>query len=178
MKYDTCPLCGKPKRSVAATCKYCQRQSQNRVDFQITQDREWLTEFAGLFWGEGSAMIIRNNTSYSPALVLRLRDDDHLVIEDIQRHLGGRILHSYRNKTNPKHGNQIEWRTTNLEHCEIICRLLLDNSTLLAKKKNDVEAVLDFCRWRKTTGRYLTDEDREEAEFRMNALRESRMYSL
>lgn len=179
MRYDTCPICGKPKRSVATTCKRCQRQSQNLEEpKEVTQDAEWLIEFAGLFWGEGSAMIIPNNGSYSPCLCLRLRDDDHLVIEDIQQHLGGRLLHSYRHTRNSHHGNQLEWRVTNLERCELICRLLLNFSQFHSKKRNDVEAVLSFCIWRKSCGRYFTDEEREEANFRMVSLRQSRIYSL
>jgi hypothetical protein len=123
-------------------------------------------------------MIIRNNQSFSPTLALRLRDDDKLMIEDIQRHLGGRLLHRYLNQKNPKHGNQIEWRVTNLDRCEIICRLLITYSQFFARKKNDVEAVLSFCIWRRSAGHRFTKEEREEAEFRFQALRQSRMYSL
>jgi hypothetical protein len=139
----------------------------------------WFYEFTGLFMGEGCANIIRNGArSYSPCLSIRLRDDDAPMIEFIQQRLGGRLLHRYLHSKNPKHGNQIEWRTTNLQECEKICLLLIQHQHLGARKLNDVEAVYSFCVWRRSCKRYFTEEEREEAEFRMQALRQSRLYRL
>lgn len=179
-RYDTCPICGGPKRTVAKSCKKCWRQPQNRsapveIDYSIATP-EWLAEFAGLFWGEGSAMIVRNNTSYSPHLCICLRDDDAPMIKRIQEVLGGRILHSYLNKKNPNNGDMIEWRTTNLSHIVTIGQLLLQNSSFQAKKVNDLNQVIDFCTWRASCGRWFTDEERAEAERRFQHLRNSRKW--
>lgn len=177
--YDTCPNCGGIKTKVSSVCKSCQRQDQNidaRYDIDLsTIHPAWISEFRGLFYGEGSAMIIMNNGSYSPCLAIRLRDDDGEVIRDIQRVLGGRYLKSNRNAVNPKHGSQFEWRTTNLHHCKQICELLIEG-LLPARKKQDIHLVLDFCTWRINSPVHFSDEAREEAKRRFHQLREIRQY--
>jgi hypothetical protein len=123
-------------------------------------------------------MIIRNNHSFTGCLALRLRDDDEEMINFIQFFFGGRLLHRRLNYQNPKHGDQIEWRTTNLDHVLEICSLLLHHAHFPAKKIDDIRQVKEFCEWRKTFGHYWEDEHVQEAERRMFALRESRIYRL
>lgn len=178
-RHDVCPICGGPKRSVSARCNNCRRQSQNEnLEYHINWKLAtpvWLSEFRGLFWGEGYAGIVRNNTSFSPVLALRLRDDDGDLIRDIQSKLGGRYLISQTSLKNPNAGDSLEWRTTDLDHCIELCHMLLD-SVLPAKKYRDTEAVLDFCTWRKTVPYFWTDKDRAIAEGKMLTLMASREY--
>lgn len=181
-RYDICPKCGGRKRTVSKTCKKCQSQSENlhstcTIDYSLATPL-WIAEFSGLFWGEGSAMIVRNNTSFAAILCIRLRDDDYEVIRDIQQTLGGRLLHRYLHKKNPKHGNQVEWRTTNMEHILEIGNLVLEHSAFEAKKKHDLQRVLEFCAWRLNQDRFMTPSQREEAEKLMYSLRNSRLYCL
>lgn len=175
--YDTCPLCGALKRKAAANCKDCRRHLSNTPPEEINLSGVsdiWLAEFRGLFYGEGSAMIVKNGkASFAPILTIGLRDDDARVIIDIQRVLGGRIFYQTRN--NPNHGSVIRWREMNLYRCAQICKLLLQGR-IPAKKMNDIRLVLDFCEWRMTTPYNFTDETRQEAERRFNELRESRTY--
>lgn len=177
-RYDTCPKCGGRKRKVSKTCKLCQRLDHNGnaryvVDWDLVTDA-WLSEFCGFFAGEGYAGIIRNNSSFSAILALRLRDDDVAAVFDIQEKLGGRLLYSKRKSEH--HGDQVEWRTTNLSHAIEICELILERSVLPNKKLKDIEQVLDFARWRLSIGYHFSDEERQEAQRRLDKLRQSRKY--
>lgn len=179
-RYDTCPNCGESKRTISKLCKVCSRKPQNRsADYKISDFPEsWFLEFRGLFMGEGSAMIIRNNRSFAPCLSLGLRDDDAQIIEDIRGRLGGRVIYNPNvHRRNPKHGGQIKWLTTNLDHCLEICNRLLNGASISAKKLEDIERVRDFCLWRRDhVGHFYTNDDREEAERQMKALQDSRLY--
>jgi hypothetical protein len=173
-----CPICGGKKSFVSATCRGCRDKTHFDYEIDIWEvDREWFIGFTGLFMGEGAAMIIRNNDSYGVALAIRLRDDDAKAIRDIHDNLGGRLLYSHRRKKNRKHGNQYEWRTTNLNHVKELCKRMLELCTIPAKKLDDIEHVLSFCEWRESIPYYWTDETRAEAEDRLAALRKTRQYT-
>lgn len=173
-----CPGCGKPMVIGSQTCKLCQRQPQNvgiGGEDLLSVDPLWLAEFRGLFYGEGTAMIIRNNSSYAPCIAIRLRDDDADMITQIHHKIGGRLLKSNRSRVNEKHGDQLEWRVTDMNRCRLICETLL-TGLLPAKKKRDIELVRDFCDWRSGTSYYFTEDERQEAERRFLEIREVRKY--
>lgn len=180
-RYDTCPNCGRQKRGVAALCKSCTRKPENeKASYDPERvaaiDSGWFREFCGLFFGEGAAMIIRNNSSFAPCLCFRLRDDDAAIVLEVQRQLGGRVLHSYKHDRDPSRGDQIEWRTTNLAHVKAITYRMLNESALPAKKLADIRAVYEFCLWRESAPLYLGDTNKQEAERQMRALQEGRKY--
>lgn len=172
-----CPVCGGPMLITSKTCVKCQTDNNRRKQsFAIDRSRltdAWLSEFCGLFFGEGSAMIVRNNRSFSVWLLLRLRDDDEPMVQEIIDILGGR---TFRRPPAGTHGGQIEWQTDHREHVAEICELILSHSVLPAKKRRDIEQVLDFCRWRDGQPLHFSEEVRQEAERRYQALRDSRKY--
>lgn len=176
--YDTCPICGNPKRDISKTCRKCsgtqvgepEAHPVSQVQHHILT-KDWLTEFRGLFWGEGSAMIVPNGSSYGVILALALREDDGELVKDIYLKLGGTLL---RRHTKGYH-DQFQWRATRLDHVLEICNLLLDNVQLPAKKVGDVVLVRDFCEWRLPKHRSpLTESEREEMKRRCQELRDRR----
>lgn len=176
-RYDECPVCGGWKRKVAKTCRKCRFFDMNYTpsgDDGIKDDRltsEWLHQFRGLFWGEGSAMILKNGSTYTTGLALVLRADDKDVIFDIQSKLGGRVLY-YDAPRRRRYGNpQYSWKVSDLEQVAEICRLLLDGNLIPAKKVGDVERVLAFCEFRLPNRfRLIGDDDRREMKRRYREL--------
>lgn len=186
LRYDECPICGNRKRTVSKTCQKCRFHLNDRPGqapdpghIPGKPSEEWLQEFRGLFWGEGSAMIVPNNRSYSVILALNLRIDDLELVQDIQLKLGGFLVWSASAaRQNPNASPQAQWRVSRLTHVLEICELLLENSVLSAKKKQDVELVLGFCKWRlPRLGSPLTEEERIEMKRRCDELRASRIVS-
>jgi hypothetical protein len=185
LRYDLCPICGNRKRSVSQTCRKCRYQLNDRPlqmpDTGIHHDLlspGWLAEFRGLFWGEGSAMIVPNQSSYSAILALNLRADDISAMQDIQARLGGFLVWSalgvnLRPHTHP----QVQWRATRLDHVREICQLLLADIQLSTKKTEDVRQVLAFCDFR-LPNRYrpIVSEDREKMREMFERLRQSRIF--
>jgi hypothetical protein len=183
-RYDLCPNCGKPKRKVARLCKDCQglvlntRGTANLIVDRTAIDQSWLSEFRGLFWGEGSAMIVPNNGSYGPILALNLRIDDRAAVESIQEHLGGKLLRLSSRIGDKHYADQMQWRATRLEEVQAICELLLADMQIPAKKVQDVRRVLEFIEYRLSLGRYLTPEQRLELKRLHDDLRSSREVDL
>jgi len=185
-KYDLCPFCGGKKRDVSASCQKCRFRLNDRPD-QVPDPKcvperpseTWLSEFRGLFWGEGSAMIIPNNHSYSVLLALNLRIDDLELVQDLQAKLGGFLVWSASAaRQNPNASPQVQWRVSRLTHVLEICELLLEGSVLAAKKRQDVDQVLDFCSWRlPDLGSPLSKEQKAEMKQRCDTLRISRSVS-
>jgi len=175
-RYDICPVCGGYKRQPSKTCKACQSQPQNRgwnyeINLELTNEPFW-REFSGLFMGEGSAMIVENNSSFSVILSLGLREDDSVLIYHLRQILGGSVL---RRKSKIGGYDVLMWRTTNMKHVLEISQKLLEFTSLPAKKVSDVQQVIEFCIWRlPRRGCRLLPEEREEGERRMFALRQSR----
>lgn len=186
-RYDICPECGEIKRVVAKTCKQCRYVGAKKVSVEVLKSvrrdlitPEWISEFRGLFWGEGSAMIVPNNNSYSTIISLGLRSDDKAVLVDIYEKLGGSVVeHSTAHRRNPLHGTQLQWRVTSIPHVLEICRLLLASPLIPAKKVGDVRLVMSFCEWR--IARYtcpITPEERQEMKRRHEELTASRLFIL
>lgn len=177
-RYDTCPKCGGRKRSVSKTCQSCrydlssapEQEPYSDVQHHLLDD-DWLREFAGFFWGEGSAMILPNGSSYTAKISLTLRRDDLPLLQDVQRRLGGSLAWTgYKNKH-----RQVAWNVTGLERVKTVCELLLSASDLPAHKRGDMKLVLDFCDWRlPNLGCPLSDEDRTEMERRYQELQDYR----
>jgi hypothetical protein len=104
----------------------------------------WLAGFAD---GEGSFLISRQGDSFSPRFVIRLRDDDTLILEDICARLGvGTVARSYPpTKAALGHAPQVVWQVSNRASCLVLVDLF-DRYPLRAKKAQDFtiwrEAVL------------------------------------
>lgn len=186
LRYDTCPICGGKKRSVSKTCQKCRYRLNDKPSQEPDQGinyelltLEWLSEFRGFFWGEGSAAIIPNNRSYSALLTIGLRADDLPALQDIQRRLGGFLVwNASASRQNPNAGLGVHWRVSKMPHVRDICSLLLERVVMPAKKVKDVRQVFDFCEWRLPRyGCRLTDEERTEMKRRHTALLESRIFS-
>jgi hypothetical protein len=181
-KYDTCPSCGGPKRSVSKFCNKCRyiETRYSAAEPTAIPSPDWLREFAGLFWGEGSAFIAPNNGSYSAYISLGLRADNLPVLEEIQRYLGGTIIKSnYAMKVNPHASPAYQWRITGLKRVAHVAQLLLEHSSFPAKKRQEVEQVLAFCQWRlPRISKLMSSEERETMRQMCEENKRTRVFSL
>ncbi len=138
-------------------CTYKQQRSHNAlgwersdnlmfkgVNYETLTD-SWLFQFAGIFHGEGSAILkFTNKGTVVAGLSMQLRSDDKPVLDSIANQLGGNVRLDRRSSRNL----MAKWETTRNRHVFEICKLIVDYTILPAKKLKEVELVYDFCDWR------------------------------
>lgn len=110
----------------------------------------WL---AGLIDGEGTFLIAKHKGRnkegrplFNPLMLVRLRNDDHDVLAQVQKITGIGTLNTYSTKTSPQSAWQVASKTDVRKLVSI-----LDDHPLRTKKKRDYEI------WKRAVDAYLRD---------------------
>jgi hypothetical protein len=137
---------------------------------------EQLVAFCGLFMGEGCALLARRRMksgkwTYRPELIMRLRSDDRPVLDWVYSLLGGGVLDVCNSPTS---GNPMsQWWLAGYRQVQPVLQILLQSS-VPAKKKNDILILDELCTLRKTWPYRLSQEHLdilEDYRLRIQAIR-------
>lgn len=154
-----CPICGGPKSRIESkVCAKCYDPSTNKSYKSGWQSAatstpslnpesissEWMYQFVGLFYSEGTAVIHKtNHQSFHAYLGIGLRADDEDALRDVQGKLGGTLRYEPRS-VSPMY----RWNVSKAHQVKPICEMILQHTLIPLKKARDVEIVLKFVTWR------------------------------
>ena len=118
--------------------KLAEQETTNlELDIQnIPIERDWMTTFAGFFWGEGCFQIEvqHNGKSFNPHCQMQLRADDGWILRNFAQRLGGQLTWVDGGGENPK----VHWRVNAMEDCMRIARILESCPSLPFSKRRSV----------------------------------------
>lgn len=137
---------------------------------------QWWSEFRGFFYGEGT-ITLRYGTHGNMSFAIRilLRDDDQLVLQDIHQKLGGSFLWHTPVQKSRKSNPHCVWYITGLGKMLPVLEHL-EQGLLPAKKKRDVVIAKDFCQWRLSLPKQLTEEEKVIADQFVQKLHDIKVY--
>ena len=181
-KLEPCPICGKPKDKRSKTCRACRypdlkgqvREFKGRPRVGVAEfdhlsiDPLWAAEFSGFFMGEGTCLMTQVDGRKglpTPVVAIHLRRDDRPILEEIRSVIGGRITN---HETPPgKDGYQSKpqstWAVSGFARTKEVLSLLKKSTSFPAKKRRDVEILLEYILWRETVPCFPSDSDKETA---------------
>lgn len=119
-----------------------------QTNWLTTGDRESLAWAAGLFDGEGSFMIHRGSTDRTKHRLVcstKLGMTDFPIVETFAEVVGFGNM-TIKKATNPKHNNQLEWRTAKYQNFQqLVCMLW---PWLGERRKTRITAILrEYQQW-------------------------------
>jgi len=128
-----------------------------QLNFLEYPDPQWLAWFVGLVDGEGCFYIAYHKNSFSMVLKIDLREDDKVILEEIQNKIGG-YLDFYdackRRLQGMNMSNTWRWRIQKKDNLMNFILPIFDQYPLKTKKQKDYiiwrKAVLLFYRTRRS----------------------------
>ena len=159
-----CPDCGS---AISRGGTYCVKCSQNHKHYTKHIERrtepsadlnalpkEWIYQFVGLFYGEGTATIHKTNKgSYIPVLGLGMRIDESPIVEDMMQRIGGH----YHIENRGSHLPMFRWQCTRLHEVLDLCHLFLEHTVIPARKSKELAILVQFCEWRLSVPFHVRD---------------------
>jgi len=133
-------------------------------------DPVWAAEFRGFFYADGSALLAREKRKrpgkepyyfYKPVLGIHQRDDEALLIHDVQDKLGGHLSSAggyHRNGyyTRPT----MRWSIASYPRVRGVLEAVLLGGCLPARKRADIDLLYELILARYRMPRYLRPEDK------------------
>jgi len=140
-------------------------------------NQDWISEFRGLFWGEGCADIQRYSRDrgifYRPRLRIQLRADDVEILKNIQENIGGTLV--YIENKDQKSKPAYQWTLSNKAEIVWVCDQLL-KSNLPSRKLQQIEAVREASNLRKDKVGHTTEGEKVRLEELYNLTRKLKKF--
>jgi hypothetical protein len=128
----------------------------------------WAAEFRGYFFGDGYLGVTRNGSSRNngrshlvACAQITTRDDDRAMLDDVARHLGGRVSGDDWARGQQFRRPVAVWRARGIEAVTRVCDVL-DGGLMPSKKRAEIAVVRRFMAIRIPPGQRAAGVDYED----------------